>query len=97
MKISPNKFEENSKNSKAHMNMNTRTPKSTYMKIQVRTINLTRNKKTKKHKINRQKQDMKTTRNYEKNRRRSYNLSSEYQMMEKSSSSSSDLCNFFFG
>ena len=28
MKISPNKFEENSKNSKAHMNMNTRTPTS---------------------------------------------------------------------
>ena len=49
MKISPNKFEENSKNSKAHMNMNTRTPKSTYMKVQVRTINLNRTKRQKKN------------------------------------------------
>lgn len=47
MKISPNKFEENSENSKAHMNMNTRTPKSTYMKVQVRTINLNRTKRQK--------------------------------------------------
>ncbi len=37
-------------NSKAHMNMNmnTRTPKSTYMKIQVRTIHFEQKKKTKK-------------------------------------------------
>jgi len=44
MKISPNKFEENSK---AHMNMNTRTPKSTYIKVQVRTINLNQTKRQK--------------------------------------------------
>jgi len=29
------------------MNMNTRTPKSTYMKVQVRTINLNRTKRQK--------------------------------------------------
>ena len=47
MKISPNKFEENSKSSKAHMNMNIRTLKSTYMKVQVRTINLNKTKRQK--------------------------------------------------
>jgi len=31
-------------NSKEHMNMNTRTPNSTFMKVQVRTINLNRTK-----------------------------------------------------
>jgi len=35
------------KNSKAHMNMNKRTPKSTYMEVQVRKINLNRTKRQK--------------------------------------------------
>lgn len=44
-KISPNFFEENSRKFK-RMNMNTRTPNNTYMKVQVRTMNLNRKKKT---------------------------------------------------